>query len=143
MRSSDKSFNVAIHEDYQEGIAKIDVIPQDLSRAVLNVMNNACYAVAQRTLSAGSDYKPTIDISLSQEGDHFTITISDNGIGMSDEVKQKMFDAFFTTKPAGKGTGLGMGIVKQIVEEKHHGRIEFESVEMDHTTFRFIIPVKQ
>lgn len=143
MRSSDKSFNVSIHEEYQDGIAKINVIPQDLSRAVLNVMNNACYAVSQRASAESSEYKPTIDVSLTQAGDDFTITITDNGIGMNDEVKQKMFDAFFTTKPAGKGTGLGMGIVKQIVEDKHHGKIEFDSLENDHTTFKFIIPVKQ
>lgn len=143
MRSSDKTFNVSIHEEYQEGIAKMNVIPQDLSRAVLNVMNNACYAVAQRAATSASEYKPTIDVSLTQNGEDFTITITDNGIGMNEEVKQKMFDAFFTTKPAGKGTGLGMGIVKQIIEEKHHGRIEFDSVENDHTTFKFIIPVKQ
>jgi len=143
MRSSDKTFNVSIHEEYQEGMQKMNVIPQDLSRAVLNVMNNACYAVAQRASAATDEYKPTIDVSLSQSGDAFTITITDNGIGMNDEVKQKMFDAFFTTKPAGKGTGLGMGIVKQIVEDKHHGRIEFDSTENDHTTFKFIIPVKQ
>lgn len=143
MRSSDKTFNVSIHEEYQEGIAKMNVIPQDLSRAVLNVMNNACYAVAQRATTSSGEYKPTIDVSLTQSGDTFTITITDNGIGMNDEVKQKMFDAFFTTKPAGKGTGLGMGIVKQIIEDKHHGRIEFDSAENDHTTFKFIIPVKQ
>lgn len=143
MRSSDKTFNVSIHEDYQESMGMINVIPQDLSRAILNVMNNACYAVAQRAATATGEYKPTIDVSLTHDTDNFVITITDNGIGMSDEVKQRMFDAFFTTKPAGKGTGLGMGIVKNIIEEKHHGKIEFDSVENDHTTFKFIIPIKQ
>ena len=118
------------------------VVPQDLSRAVLNIMNNACYAVWKKTNETKDEsYKPTITVSVSMQNSELNITIMDNGEGMSDEVKQKLFDNFFTTKPAGQGTGLGMAITRQVIEEKHHGRITFDSKQGEYTTFSLIIPI--
>ena len=142
MRANDKSFNISIKENYQEGIPQLMVIPQDLSRAVLNIMNNACYAVRQRSQQEGSDYHPTIEIEVSAVKE-LTILIKDNGIGMSDEVKERLFENFFTTKPVGQGTGLGMGITRDIIENKHGGKLLFDSVEGQGTCFTFVLPIKK
>lgn len=143
MRANLKNFNISIEEDYEEGIPLQSVIPQDLSRAVLNVMNNACYAVWEKSQQDLPDYKPTVSIQVARRGKELVIAITDNGTGMSEEVKQRLFDTFFTTKPTGQGTGLGMYITRNIIEEKHHGRIEFDSEEGKFTTFSLIIPVKE
>jgi signal transduction histidine kinase len=143
MRANHQGFNVTIHEEYQEGLPLMMVIPQDLSRAVLNVMNNACYAVWNKSQNAADDYTPEISISVSSSADTLLITIADNGEGMTDEVKQRLFENFFTTKPIGQGTGLGMSITRDIIENKHGGKISFTSTEGRGTTFTFTIPVKK
>ena len=142
MRANDKSFNISIKENYQQSIPLLMVIPQDLSRAVLNVVNNACYAVRQRSLQEGDAYQPTIEIEVSLS-DMLKIQIKDNGIGMSDEVRQHLFENFFTTKPIGQGTGLGMGITRDIIENKHGGKLSFESTPGQGTCFIFTIPIKK
>ena len=143
MRANDKSFNIAIHENYQEGLPQMMVIPQDLSRAVLNIMNNACYAVKKKAETASSDYQPEVTVSVSVEGDQLIISLADNGEGMTEEVKQRLFENFFTTKPIGQGTGLGMAITRDIVENKHGGKLSFESTEGQGTTFTLTIPTKK
>ncbi len=115
------------------------VIPQDLSRAVLNVMNNACYAVWKRQQSSPADYKPEISVSVTFPNGKILIKIADNGYGMTDEVKQKPYDNFFTTKPAGQGTGLGMAITRDIIENKHGGKLSFDSELGKGTEFKFEI----
>ena len=143
MRANNKQFNISIHEDYQQDLPQTMVIPQDLSRAVLNLMNNACYTVWKRSQNAPEDYKPQICVKTAMADDQISITISDNGEGMSELVKQRLFENFFTTKPIGQGTGLGMGITRDIVENKHHGRLTFESTQGVGTTFTITIPVKR
>ena len=145
MRANHQGFNVTIHEQYQEGLPMMMVIPQDLSRAVLNVMNNACYAVWSKSQSAGDDYSPEISINVALDptsNTQLVISIADNGEGMSDEVKQRLFENFFTTKPIGQGTGLGMSITRDIIENKHGGKVSFDSTEGKGTTFTFTIPVR-
>lgn len=144
MRANYKGFNISIHEEYPEGMQKIMVIPQDLSRAVLNVMNNACYTVREKASVEGPSYQPTIEVKVSYAPSEETvrIDITDNGMGMTPEVKEKLFDAFFSTKPAGQGTGLGMGITRDIIVKNHGGQITFESEPKVGSTFTFIIPVK-
>jgi signal transduction histidine kinase len=143
MRANDKSFNIAIRENYQEGLPQMMVIPQDLSRAVLNIMNNACYAVKKKAETASSDYQPEVTVSVSVEGDQLIISLADNGEGMTEEVKQRLFENFFTTKPIGQGTGLGMAITRDIVENKHGGKLSFESTEGQGTTFTITIKTKK
>ena len=143
MRANHKDFNVSIREQYQEGLPQIMVIPQDISRAILNLMNNACYAVWSKSNTAGDDYKPEITISVALQGDQLTVSLADNGEGMTDEVKQKLYENFFTTKPIGQGTGLGMAITRDIIETKHGGKLSFESTEGVGTTFTFTRPVKK
>lgn len=144
LRANHKGFNITIHESYQDGLPQMMVIPQDISRAVLNLMNNACYAVWDRSQKEGEEYVPTIDIktALNAEG-LLEIAIQDNGVGISDEVKEHLYENFFTTKPVGQGTGLGMGITRDIVENRHHGKLTFESEIGKGTCFTIIIPVKK
>lgn len=142
MRASLKNFNISIQETYEEGLPMQPIIPQDLSRAVLNVMNNACYAVWEKAQRSAVDFKPIVEIHVYREEKELYIAIKDNGIGMTDEVKQRLFETFFTTKPTGQGTGLGMYITRNIIENKHHGRIEFDSQAGEFTTFTLIIPLK-
>ena len=142
MRANLKDFNISVEEQYDEGIPLQSVVPQDLSRAVLNVMNNACYAVWEKSQTGLKDYKPTVSVKVARQGNELAISITDNGTGMSEEVKQRLFDTFFTTKPTGQGTGLGMYITRKIIEEKHQGRIEFDSEYGQFTTFTLIIPLK-
>ena len=143
MRANHKNFNIAIHEQYEEGMPMMMVIPQDLSRAVLNVMNNAFYAVWKKTQVQSESFHPEVNISVSTAKGNIVISMSDNGEGMTDEVKQRLFENFFTTKPVGQGTGLGMSIIRDIVENKHGGKITFDSLEGEGTTFTFTIPIKK
>jgi len=144
-RADDKSFNVTISENYQPDMHPCMVIPQDLSRAVINVMNNACYAVKQKAddmAAKGIDgYSPAIEIGARIDDDTLVISISDNGTGMPQEVQQKLFRQTVTTKPIGKGTGLGMQITHDIITKNHHGTIDVVSGEGTGTTITFRIPV--
>jgi signal transduction histidine kinase len=141
MRANQKNFNISIHEEYQEGLPQMMVIPQDLSRAVLNVVNNACYAVWHKSVDQ-PDYSPEITVTVKSANDILLITIADNGEGMNDETKQRLFENFFTTKPIGQGTGLGMNITRDIIENKHGGKLTFDSTLGEGTSFTFAIPIR-
>ncbi|MGM9689171.1 MAG: sensor histidine kinase [Alloprevotella sp.] len=143
MRANYPGFNISVEEHYAEGLPLLKVIPQDLSRAILNVMNNACYAVWEKTRTAPDGYRPCVQVSVDDRDGQCAITIADNGKGMTDEVKQKIFQSFFTTKPIGHGTGLGMSITRDIIENKHHGHIEFDTVENEGSRFTLFIPLKK
>jgi signal transduction histidine kinase len=141
MRANDKNFNIAIKEEYPQNMTRKMVVPQDLCRAVLNVMNNACYTVKEKeTLAADKDYHPEINVKVVDGEQDFSIVVTDNGMGMNDEVRSKLFDTFFTTKPVGKGTGLGMSITNDIITKKHKGKILVDTIPGEGTTFTFIIP---
>jgi signal transduction histidine kinase len=105
-------------------------------------MNNACYAVMKKSQTASADYNPEVDVSVSTSEGRVMIAIRDNGIGMSDEVKQRLYENFFTTKPVGEGTGLGMGIIRDIVVNKHDGEILLDTQEGEYTSFTINIPLK-
>ena len=143
MRANNKGFNISIHEEYPEGMQNIMVIPQDLSRAVLNVMNNACYTVKERSERDGDDYKPAITVKVEDGANDFSIIIKDNGMGMSEETRNQLFNTFFTTKPIGQGTGLGMSITNDIITKNHKGKILVETAPDEGSTFTFIIPKSQ
>jgi len=142
MRANNKNFNVSIHEQYQDNLPQIMVIPQDLSRAVLNVVNNAFYAVNHKSQTC-KDYQPEVSVCVLTENQNLIITIEDNGEGMTPETKERLYENFFTTKPIGEGTGLGMGIVKEIIENKHGGHVTFDSTLGIGTKFIFTIPIKK
>ena len=144
-RANDKSFNVSIKEDYQEGMKKLMVIPQDLSRAILNVVNNAYYAIKQRTVKEQEEknetYVPTLSVTVSIDGGMLVITISDNGTGIPADIRKRLFRETITTKPIGHGTGLGMQITHDIIVNSHHGEISITSEEGEGTAFTFLIPI--
>lgn len=141
MRANDKSFNIAIKEEYPQNMTRKMVVPQDLCRAVLNVVNNACYTVKEKEASTtDSDYQPAINVKVVDGEKDFSIVVADNGMGMNDEVRSKLFDTFFTTKPVGKGTGLGMSITNDIITKKHKGKILVDTIPGEGTTFTFVIP---
>ncbi|MBC8602660.1 HAMP domain-containing histidine kinase [Parabacteroides acidifaciens] len=143
VRANNKSFNVAIKEEYDETLPPVKVIPQDFSRAVLNLMNNACYAVFSKSKGVTENpYNPTIQVSLKKDGDQVRLVIEDNGSGITKEVKEKLYTPFFTTKPVGEGTGLGLSITKSIIEQKHNGTIEMESEPDKFTRFTITIPIQ-
>lgn len=141
MRANHKNFNVTIREEYDD-IPKASIIPQDMSRAILNIMNNACYAIYEKSLKAGDSYRPAINVSVKRNGDNAIITIEDNGTGITEECKKKIFSPFFTTKPIGQGTGLGLSITKSIIEQKHEGMISVESEPGEYCKFIISIPIK-
>ena len=144
MRANHKNFNVTFEEDYDETLPQVSVIPQDFSRAVLNIMNNACYAVFAKSRGAtGCGYNPTIRISLHKDGDSARLVIEDNGTGISPDIRKHLFTPFFTTKPVGEGTGLGLSITKSIIEQKHHGTIKVESEPGQYSRFTISIPKKK
>ncbi len=144
-RANDKAFNVSIQENYQEEMPHCMVIPQDLSRAVINVMNNACYAVKQKALEQEAkhvdNYMPTIGVEAAVQGGRLVISIMDNGTGMPQEVLEKLFHQTITTKPIGEGTGLGMQITHEIITKNHNGTVDIISNEGEGTTVTFSIPV--
>lgn len=143
-RANNKSFNVSIKEQYADDVPMLNIIPQDVSRVVVNIMNNACYAVFNRSKEASeTPYEPTILIDLKKEGDMVKLTIEDNGTGIPDEIKAGLFTPFFTTKPIGEGTGLGLSICKSIIEEKHNGSIEVETQVNEFTRFIVSLPIEK
>ena len=143
VRANNKSFNVTIIEEYDNTLPLVKVIPQDFSRAVLNLMNNACYAVFSKSKGvAENPYSPTIKVRLAKDSDRVRLVIEDNGPGITKEVKEKLYTPFFTTKPVGEGTGLGLSITKSIIEQKHNGTIEMESEPNEFTRFTITIPIK-
>ena len=147
-RANDKTFNVTINETYPEQMPKLMVIPQDLSRAVLNVMNNACYAVKERddAEKTKETYHPTISVCVTyspSEGSTsgiLSISICDNGTGISKEVEEKLFHENVTSKPVGQGTGLGMQIMHDIIVNGHHGQVHIDNNEGEGCTVTFTIP---
>lgn len=143
-RANDKTFNISIKENYQDDMPKVMVIPQDLSRAILNVVNNACYAVKERMAKEepNGDFQPTISISAEVTDGRLIIRITDNGTGIPADVKEKLFHTTVTTKPIGQGTGLGMQITHDIIVRAHQGEISIDTTEGEGTTFTFSIPAE-
>jgi signal transduction histidine kinase len=120
---------------------EIDVFPQDITRALLNLISNGFYAAAKRRDETnGGDYEPTLAASTKNLGDRVEITIRDNGTGIAPDVKEKMFNPFFTTKPTGEGTGLGLSISHDIIVKQHAGLIEVDTQPNEFTEIRVILP---
>jgi signal transduction histidine kinase/ligand-binding sensor domain-containing protein len=140
LRAQDPDFNIAIEKDYDKTIGELDVIPQDLSRVFINVVNNSCYATNEKRKSTRDSYDPKLSVSTKNLMDKVEIRIRDNGTGIPPEVVKKVFNPFFTTKPTGKGTGLGLSLSYDIVVKEHNGEIRVESEEGSYTEFIITIP---
>ncbi len=142
MRATNKEFNITIEKDYDESLEKINVIPQDLSRVFLNIINNACYAAYDRKKKSGDDFSPTLKVSTKNLKDKIEIRIADNGNGIPADILEKIFQPFFTTKPTGEGTGLGLSLSYDIVTKVHSGDLKVETKEGQGTNFIILLPKK-
>jgi len=146
MRAKDKSFNATLQTGFDETIGKINIIPQDIGRVLLNLYNNAFYAVTEKkkapqsAAGGGVEYEPTVTVSTKKVGDKVLISVKDNGNGIPQKILDKIFQPFFTTKPAGQGTGLGLSLAYDTIKA-HGGQIRAESQEGQGTTFYVELPV--
>jgi signal transduction histidine kinase/ligand-binding sensor domain-containing protein len=143
MRAKDKSFNTSIKTQLDPEVGKASIIPQDLSRVILNIVNNACYALDEKAKKHIAGFSPEVMITTKKLNDKIEIRIRDNGTGIPDHVREKIFNPFFTTKPTGKGTGLGLSMSYDIVTQLHKGKLEVFSQEGAFTEFVITIPEKQ
>jgi signal transduction histidine kinase len=151
LRAKDKSFNADFKTEFDEKLPKVKVIPQDIGRVLLNLINNAFYAVHQKTLTGfgtlsgldkqGTD-KPLVTLATLNLGDSIKILVKDNGPGIPADIKDKIFQPFFTTKPTGEGTGLGLSMSYDIISKGHGGSISLETQEGKGTEFIIQLPIK-
>ena len=140
LKAKDKSFNATVTTDFGETVRNINIIPQDIGRVVLNLINNAFYAVDEKKKQlTGGGYQPTITVSTKKSDGKVEIEVGDNGDGVPQKVMDKIFQPFFTTKPTGQGTGLGLSLSYDIVKA-HGGEIRVESSEGEGTLFTIQIP---
>jgi len=139
-RAQDKEFNVTLERDFEEDSKPIELVPQDVMRVFLNLCGNGFYAANKRRLAKEAGYRPTLKISTRDLGDKVEIRVRDNGTGIPAEVRDKLFQPFFTTKPTGEGTGLGLSISYDIVTQQHGGSIEVESEVGGFTEFTVRLP---
>ena len=163
LRAKDKNFNATLNTAYDESISKINIIPQDIGRVLLNLYNNAFYAVAERAKTAGAaqgpdanvqdlegwkknlqgggEYRPAVTVTTKRADNAILITVADNGSGIQQKIVDKIFQPFFTTKPTGQGTGLGLSLSYDIIKA-HGGAIRVETKEGEGTEFVITLPVK-
>ncbi len=140
MRAQDSSFNVTIERALANDAGSVEAIPQDLSRVFLNLLNNACYAVNDKAKRNGAGFAPKLRVESRNLGDAVEVRIRDNGVGIPPEVREKIFNPFFTTKPTGQGTGLGLSISHDIVVQQHGGQLEVETEPGEYTEFIVRLP---
>jgi GAF domain-containing protein len=140
-RAEKQGFNITLKRSLDPGAGKVDVFPQEITRVLLNLISNGFYAATKRKALAASDgYEPTLSAATRSLGDKVEIRIRDNGSGIPPEVRERMFNPFFTTKPAGEGTGLGLSISHDIIVKQHCGTIEVDTQPGEFTEFRIILP---
>ncbi|MFP5438595.1 MAG: ATP-binding protein [Bacteroidia bacterium] len=148
LRAKDKSFNAELITNFDANLPKVSVMPQDMGRVLLNLFTNAFYATQQKVKSPPTPkggetvpYKPAVSVTTKRVGDTVEITVRDNGTGIPDAIKDKILQPFFTTKPTGEGTGLGLSLSYDVVVKAHGGTIEIDSVEGEYTAFVITLPL--
>ncbi len=148
LRAKDKSFNAELVTNFDNSLPKVKVIPQDVGRVLLNLFTNAFYATQQKkngsTIPEGVEataYKPTITVTTVQKGNRVEVIVKDNGTGIPDAIKDKILQPFFTTKPTGEGTGLGLSLSYDIIVKGHSGTIEIDSKEGEGSEFKIGLPI--
>ena len=143
MRAKDKSFNAKLKTDFDGSIGKINLVPQDIGRVLLNLFNNSFHAVMQKnasTSSAGQSYDPTVSVCTKRLDRKIEVHVRDNGVGIPKNVVDKIFQPFFTTKPTGQGTGLGLSLSYDIIKA-HGGEIKVETKEGEGAEFIVQLPL--
>jgi PAS domain S-box-containing protein len=139
-RAEKPNFNVTMQRSFDPAVGTADVYPQEITRVLLNLISNGFYATAKRKTEAGDGFEPTVTATTKDLGENVEIRIRDNGTGIPDEVKVKIFNPFFTTKPAGEGTGLGLSMSHDIIVKQHGGNIDVETEPGQFTEFRIVLP---
>ena len=140
LRAKDKTFNATMETDFDESIGNINVLPQDIGRVILNLITNAFYVVDEKKKSGIENYDPTVSVSTKKIGDKVEIAVKDNGNGIPQKVLDKIFQPFFTTKPTGQGTGLGLSLSYDIVKA-HGGEFKVETKEGEGSEFIIVLPL--
>lgn len=140
MRAKDSSFNIMIETHYDPTIGQVNIVPQNISRVFLNITNNACYAAYDKKKAVGAGFTPTLSVTTKNLGNTIEIRIRDNGNGIPTEIRDKIFNPFFTTKPTGQGTGLGLSISHDIIVAEHQGEIQVATELGEYTEFMLILP---
>jgi signal transduction histidine kinase len=135
-----QGFNITLERTLDPAAGQVDCFPQEITRVLLNLISNGFYAATKRKAQVNGGYEPTLTAATGSLGDRVEIRIRDNGTGIPPEVRDKMFNPFFTTKPAGEGTGLGLSISHDIIVKQHSGSIEVESQPGEFTEVRIVLP---
>jgi signal transduction histidine kinase len=139
LRAKDKSFNATIKSELDQSLVDIQLIPQDIGRVVLNILNNAFYSVAEKSRQNIKGYEPTVTVTTKNIGNKVRISVEDNGFGIPAEIRDKIFQPFFTTKASGQGTGLGLSLSYDIIKA-HGGEIQVDSKPNEFTIFHIDLP---
>jgi two-component system, NtrC family, sensor kinase len=140
-RAEKQGFNITLERSFDPAAGEVDVFPQEITRVLLNLISNGFYAATKREAQANSDgYEPTLAAATKNLGDRVEISIRDNGNGIPPGVRQKIFNPFFTTKPAGEGTGLGLSLSHDIIVKQHSGSIEVDTRPGEFTEFKIMLP---
>ena len=139
-RAEKQGFNITLERSFDPAAGKVDLFPQEITRVLLNLISNGFYAATKRKADTTGGYEPTLSAVTKDLGDRVEIRIRDNGTGIPPEVKEKMFNPFFTTKPAGEGTGLGLSLSHDIIVKQHAGSIEVDTQPGEFTEFRITLP---
>jgi signal transduction histidine kinase len=141
IRAKEKSFNAKFETNFDPTLPAVNVVAQDIGRVFLNLINNAFYAVSEKAKQTEGKYEPTVTVSTMTEKGKVEIIVRDNGVGISDAIKEKIFQPFFTTKPTGQGTGLGLSLSYEIITKGHGGELRVESTEGEGSAFIIDLPV--
>jgi len=141
LRAKDKSFNADLITHFAEGLPLANMVPQDIGRVLLNLFNNAFYAVKEKQKINGAEFKPMVEVTTLLTGKSLEIIVKDNGTGIPDDIKEKILQPFFTTKPTGEGTGLGLSLSYDIVVKAHSGKIDVKSKHDEGSEFKISLPV--
>jgi two-component system NtrC family sensor kinase len=141
LRAKDKSFNADLVTHFDSTLPKANMVPQDVGRVLLNLFTNAFYAVQQKQKTIGAEFKPTVEVTTSAEKKFIIVKVKDNGTGIPEHIKGKIMQPFFTTKPTGEGTGLGLSMSYDIIVKAHSGTIDINTKEGEYTEFIVKIPV--
>jgi two-component system, NtrC family, sensor kinase len=139
-RAEKQGFTITLERSFDPAAGEADLFPQEITRALLNLISNGFYAATKRKVEGNGDYEPTLAAATKNLGDRVEIRIRDNGTGIPPEVQEKLFNPFFTTKPAGEGTGLGLSISHDIIVKQHGGSIEVDTQPGAFTEFRIVLP---
>jgi signal transduction histidine kinase len=144
LRAKHKDFNATLSTDFDPGLGQVEVVPQEIGRVLLNLFNNAFYAVQQRQKMGQPNYRPEVCVSTKQQpNSQVIIRVRDNGMGIPEGMRQKIFQPFFTTKPPGEGTGLGLSLSYDIITKGHGGSVSLATKEGEYTEFTISLPLNK